>query len=382
MPETDSAWATCYCGLVPRFALIPVALTLAACPASPQPDPFTDTDWSEIAASGDGGQDATGQDASLEIRGDTDTVPDLDSGSVVDTDTDTDTVVDVDTTTIVDVDANPIIDADTSPIVDADSGPDDDADSGLEDVGPGPFDDLEGLFGDALRAALYDRIKDHTSLGYKGDGWAREYMYSSLDVHDGRIECIYTGRTVAAEDPNAPPIGDSPDLPPIDNTPETDCRFPDGTVVPDGCSFNAEHSWPKSAGATDEPALSDIHHLFPCFGDANVQRSSYPFGYTTCQDYACTWNEGGSELGKNEGGSIAFEVRPERRGDIARAQFYFAVRYDKTIQGYVENDLRAWHSEDPPDSREIGRNEAIFSVQGNRNPFVTRPDFVDAIYDF
>lgn len=301
---------------------------------------------------------------------DADEVTDADAPTDTDEPTDADALSDI---ADAEDDAGPD-DADAGPD-DADAGPDD-ADAG----GPGPFDDLEGLTGAALRAALAARIDGHTALGYDGDGEAREVMFAVVDARDGRLECIYTGRTVAAEDPAAPPLGAVG--PPIDTTPDADCRWPGGANVPGGCFFNTEHSWPQSAGASNEPARSDLHHLFPTWEYANNQRSNHPFGDTTCVASACPWHEGASELGVSASGATVFEVRPRYRGDVARAQFYFAVRYGKTIGASVEQALRGWHADDPPDDVERARNDAIELWQHNRNPFVDRPDFVDAISDF
>ena len=135
-------------------------------------------------------------------------------------------------------------------------------------------------------------------------------------------------------------------------------------------------------GSSEEPARSDLHHLFPADSAANTQRSNLPYGETTCLGLGCPWSEGGSERGLRADGTRAFEVRPAFRGDVARAQFYFAVRYSMTIDPAVEATLRAWHAEDPVDLRERQRNERIRIYQDNRNPFVDRPELVDAITDF
>ncbi len=243
----------------------------------------------------------------------------------------------------------------------------------------GPFDDLAGLGDEALRTELLARIDEHVSFGYF-PGSARQIMFSVTDVFDGRLECIYTGRTVLAENPDAVPVGDDPLLPPIDTTPEQDCRFADGTPII--CDFNTEHSWPQSFGADVEPARSDLHHLFPSEELANNRRSNHPFGETICTTTGCTWTEAGSELGLGNEGTNVFQVRAKYRGDIARAQFYFAVRYGYPIDATVEATLRAWNDEDPVDEHEHIRNERIRIYQNNRNPFVDRSDFVDAISDF
>jgi endonuclease I len=174
----------------------------------------------------------------------------------------------------------------------------------------------------------------------------------TIDVFDGQIESVYTAASVA----------------------------PDGTRTPGG-TFNTEHSWPRSDGADVEPPLSDIHHLFPCDEPSNTERASYPFGETTCEAAACPWSDDGSELGPDGEGRTVFEVRGARRGDVARAHFYFAVRYALAIESAEESTLRAWHIEDPPDAREQARNDRIEAVQANRNPFVDCPELVDDLLD-
>lgn len=213
------------------------------------------------------------------------------------------------------------------------------------------FDDLEGLEETELRDELAARIV-HSGLGYNA---ARNAMYSTLDVWDGNVQCLYTGTQVAA----------------------------DGTRTPGGI-INTEHVWPRSLGAEAEPALSDLHHLFPTTQTSNSARSSFLFGETLCNATAvCGWFGGGSELGASwVNGSTVFEVRTDSRGDVARATFYFSVRYALPIDDREEAELRQWNLQDPPDAREFARNDAIELLQGNRNPFVDRPDFVDSILEF
>ena len=212
------------------------------------------------------------------------------------------------------------------------------------------YEGLEGLEDGALEEALYGLVEGHRSLGYNG---ARDQMFNRFDVHDGMIECVYTGRKVA----------------------------PNGTRTPG--NFNTEHSWPQNDGAENEPAKSDLHHLFPSDENANQRRGNHEFGETRCAGSACDWSQGGSELGEGQDGrDPVFQVREERRGDIARAHFYFSVRYRLPIDRGEESVLREWHEQDPPDELERGRNDAIEALQRNRNPFVDRPEFVEQIGDF
>jgi endonuclease I len=81
-------------------------------------------------------------------------------------------------------------------------------------------------------------------------------------------------------------------------------------------------------------------------------------------------------------GNLVFEVRPERRGDIARAIFYFSLRYQQALDSRQEATLRAWHLQDPPDAWERARNRRVEDVQDRLNPFVLHPELVQEISDF
>lgn len=214
---------------------------------------------------------------------------------------------------------------------------------------------FEGLYGDALKRALREAISGHTNLGYTR---AREQLFGFVSVDDdGMVECVYTGRKLPGD-------------------------F-DTVLEGSDYDFNTEHTWPQSKGAKSEPARADLHHLFPTESRANSARGSYPFGNTSCVASGCPWYDGGSERGtRANGGGTVFEVRPQNRGDTARAMFYFSVRYNLRIDAAEEEDLRRWHQEDPPSDWERLRNDRVESLQHNRNPFVDRPDFVARIADF
>ena len=223
---------------------------------------------------------------------------------------------------------------------------------------PTDFDDLEGQTGSALRSALLGQIDDHRVFSYDQ---AREFMYGiddDIDIdEEGMVECAYTGTRVEA----------------------------DGTKSPANI-FTTEHSWPRNDDADGQPFDTDIHQLFPALGEANTQRSTLWYGDTDCGEGGnpeCYWQMGGSEKGQSTtNDKRIFEVRPEYRGDVARAHFYFATRYERSIEEGEEIVLRQWHCEDPPNDRERTRNDGIESHQQNRNPFVDRPDFVLLIPNF
>ena len=48
----------------------------------------------------------------------------------------------------------------------------------------------------------------------------------------------------------------------------------------------------------------------------------------------------------------------------------------------MEATLRRWNKLDPVDQAELERNDAIEKIQGNRNPFIDHPEYVDQISNF
>lgn len=171
-----------------------------------------------------------------------------------------------------------------------------------------------------------------------------------------------------------------------------------GEYGAEGDCFNREHLWPKSwwGGSEGTDAHSDLFVVVPADGYLNGRRANLAFGMVNSATYTSSI---GNRLGRCANPAVSandcFEPAPSIRGDIARAYFYFAVRYEAEfgccdepavtgadINGWQERMLREWHAEDPPDAAERARNEAVFELQGNRNPFVDYPNLVYGISDF
>lgn len=121
--------------------------------------------------------------------------------------------------------------------------------------------------------------------------------------------------------------------------------------------------------------VSDMHHLFPTDNTANNQRANTPFGIVLG---APTWSQGGSKLG---GG--VFEPRDVHKGAVSRAMLYFGIMYggNSTVQiSYLapqESQLKAWAKQFQPTGVDVRRNTDIARVQGNRNPLVDYPQFLN-----
>lgn len=233
----------------------------------------------------------------------------------------------------------------------------------LSGLPAGFYASTQGLCGRALILALHALVRAQRVLGYTS---ARDSLYAFVDRGNRpAIVDIYTGRVATGVTSRASAAA---------------------------AGFNTEHSWPRSRGAEEDPALSDLHHLWTSDEAANGSRSNYPYGLvsgTVLWTSSVAGVPESSRLGYNSSNQLVFEPRPSRRGDIARALLYFYVRYDpqrtpsfSTANFSREIDyLKLWAKEDPVDEYERARNLAVQRAQGTRNPFIDYPAFVDRLGD-
>lgn len=155
-------------------------------------------------------------------------------------------------------------------------------------------------------------------------------------------------------------------------------------VVPDNRVINVEHTWPQSRFTgrfRDDVQKSDLHHLFPTDTEINAIRGNNLFGEVTKDLINLKCPEARFGLG-SAGSDEVFEPPREHKGNVARALFYFSTRYDLPIDEREETILRKWNHEDPVDADEFNRNNEIFKVQGNRNPFVDFSELPEKIENF
>ena len=175
----------------------------------------------------------------------------------------------------------------------------------------------------------------------------------------------------------------------------------------EGMGYNREHLLPQSwFGKKTNPMYSDIMHVVPTDAKLNSIRNDSPFGEVTTQaaqvnssmnDYS-RWGAPLSALDTPQGLTTVFEPNDTLKGDIARIYFYMITAYEDTLQSWPWKQSRTatyvfdeqgtayeplqewvmtmfmrWSRQDPVDSIELARNEAVFRVQGNRNPYVDYP---------
>lgn len=152
---------------------------------------------------------------------------------------------------------------------------------------------------------------------------------------------------------------------------------------PKNNNINVEHTWPQSKFPVKKSAIqkSDLHHLYPTDSRANSRRGNYHFA-----DVPDAYGLKGCEASKRgysaSTGDRNFMPPAEQIGNVARALFYFSVRYNVEIPDYEEVFLRQWHLLDPVDEFELRRNDLIEKAQGNRNIFIDEPEFIDLIDNF
>lgn len=155
--------------------------------------------------------------------------------------------------------------------------------------------------------------------------------------------------------------------------------------LPDQNQLNTEHTWPQSkftGGFPTEMQKSDLHHLFPTDSKANSTRGNFEFADVTENQNLKGCDDSKSGPSVTSGGHTYFEPPLSHKGNVARALFYFSIRYKIAISEAQEEFLRRWNDLDPVDDAERSRNAAIEKLQGNRNPFIDDSTLVNKISNF
>ncbi len=244
----------------------------------------------------------------------------------------------------------------------------------LAQIPPHYYDNAVGKRGVAMQLALHNIIKGHTAISYS----AVINAHQTTDAKpNGKVWDMYSDI----------PGG----TPPYEFTFFTDkC----GSYSNEGDCYNREHSFPQSWFNKNSPMKSDLFHVYPTDGKVNGMRSSYPYGEVS-NPTKTTLN--GSKLGPNSSpgySGTVFEPIDAYKGDFARTYFYMAVRYYLEDAGWQNNAavngsqmkpwqlnlLYQWNLQDTVSQKEINRNDAVYSIQNNRNPFIDHPEWIDSIW--
>ena len=249
--------------------------------------------------------------------------------------------------------------------------------------------------GYTLKTQLYNIINNNTNSSTNqdyGDLWTLYTQPAFRDTYydnDNSLLDIYSEILTAQET--------------FGNYPYTSTSEQCGSYSGEGSCYNREHVLPQSVFSSNYPMQSDAHFVLPSDGYVNGQRSDLPFGVVN----SATWTStNGSKRGSNLNSGYSagytgtvFEPIDEFKGDIARALLYFGTRYENQISGwsYVMfnsgtgvnqpvytstflNILLTWHLNDPVSAYEIAKNNAVYTFQGNRNPYIDHPEYVCQVY--
>ena len=234
---------------------------------------------------------------------------------------------------------------------------------------------VQGLNQAELKTGLHDLIQPRhvPSYGGKGEGYTWAGFAAADALPDGSVRDRYSNEQ----------------------------RMLNGLQAVSG--MNIEHIWANSWwGHTVNNAYCDLLNLYPADGPANQHKSNNPIGIV---DGKIMFDNGVIKVGKSSSYRAdslitAWEPADEWKGDFARTYFYMATAYQhmadewqttdglltvdpvswQTMRPWVYELMLQWADEDPVDDIERERNEVIYGIQGNRNPYVDVPELADYIW--
>ena len=236
------------------------------------------------------------------------------------------------------------------------------------------YSSVESKSGDAILEALHSRIDNHTVISYSG----LEPYYEQTDFRGDTVWDMYSTCRFTMADANK-----------------------SQKAVCDG--WNKEHSIPQSWFKEQSPMKSDLFHVYPTDARVNGFRSNNPYGETGSSASGISNDPQHHALGKVGSSNFSgyegkiYEPDDEYKGDFARTYFYMVARYrDRALnnsQGatvftasptnltnYARDLFLKWHRQDPVSEKEIQRNDAVYGIQHNRNPFIDYPYMVEYIW--
>ena len=246
------------------------------------------------------------------------------------------------------------------------------------EIPAGYYSKLNGKTGSELKTAVFEIINPHTEVS----------SYSDLPKYFQRTDMYPESNRWWDMYGNIPLYG------------------------PSFSGLNREHSFPKSwwkntsygsgdINVTYTPAYVDLNHLYPSEARANQAKSNYPLG-TVASVPGGGFDNGVVKVGiavsgQGGGAKYVFEPSDEYKGDFARTYFYMVTCYQNltwnpsylfmlnqgaypTLNKWSQDLLLRWAREDQVSQKEIDRNEVVYSIQSNRNPFIDFPSLADYIW--
>ena len=261
----------------------------------------------------------------------------------------------------------------------------------------GYYDSATGLTGYALKSKLHDIISTKNINWHYGD-LPNYYNQTDLDkYYDHGPSNTTILLDIYSEIPSGPDVYEYTSSQMI------------GSANAEGQGWNREHMMPQSTFYSNYPMYSDLFYVVPTDARINQLRSNYPYGIggtTNHHTFSNTSKINNSAIPNYAYTGRVYEPIDEFKGDVARSLLYFAVRYEGKLGTFNYNNnanpasdtnpldgteerafepgyiamLIQWHNQDPVSQREIDRNNAVYNLQKNRNPFIDNPAWVSAIW--
>lgn len=261
----------------------------------------------------------------------------------------------------------------------------------------GYYDGTVGLTGYALKSKLHDIISEKNVNWHYGD---LPNLYNQTDL-DKYYDHGPANTTILLDIYSEIPSGP-------DSYEYTSASLI-STSGAEGLGYNREHVVPQSTFNSDYPMYSDLHFVIPTDARINQLRNNYPYGVgnsTVHYTFTNSSKIANSAIPGYIYTNRVYEPVDEFKGDVARMLLYFAVRYEgklpsfnystninpaidrSPLDGTAERAfdpayismLLQWHLQDPVSQRETDRNNAIYTIQKNRNPFIDNPQWVNSIW--
>jgi len=243
----------------------------------------------------------------------------------------------------------------------------------------GYYDSLEGLSGVALKQELQNIIANPgvVRLHSYADIWEILRSSDRNPNNNNQVWCIYTEQPFSKLDQQ-----NTSSIVGKWNREHIFCQSRGGFDVANGDTADGINVWLPTSAATTIDGVSDAHHIRAVSGQENSSRNNKNYGTVAS---STVYNGPSGTQGS-------------WRGDVARALFYMAVRFDglhvvngdpseylpstTTASGNIGDlaTLLTWNTSDTRDDFEMNRNNYIYTWQMNRNPFVDYPNLADYIF--
>lgn len=261
----------------------------------------------------------------------------------------------------------------------------------------GYYDGTSGLTGFALKSKLHDIISQKNINWHYGDLQA---FYNKTDL-DRYYDHDVTNSTIFLDIYSEIPDGA--------DAYEYTAANGIGSASAEGQGWNREHMMPQSTFNSNYPMYSDLFYVVPTDARINQLRSNNPYGKAGNTNFHTFTN--GSKISSNGTSNSGYTGRvyepiDEFKGDVARSLLYFATRFEgklasfnfyngnsaandkspldgteeKSFENWYVAMLLQWNSQDPVSPREIDRNNEVYLIQKNRNPFIDHPEWVNIIW--